>query len=195
VPTKKQIPYHHGVFFITFTCYRWLHLFETTNSYGSVYKWFDHLKSKGNYIISYVIMPNHMHLLIGFRNSGKSLNNIVGNGKRFIAYEIVNRLQAQGNEQTLQQMAESVNYTDRKRSKLHEVWEGSFDWKECSSKEMMAQKINYIHNNPCKGKWKLAESPASYLHSSADYYLTGTPGIYPVTSFMEMDDVDLSGTL
>ncbi len=137
-------------------------------------------------------MPNHIHVLIGLRNSGKNLNTIVGNGKRFIAYEIVNKLRAQGKEDLLKQMAEGVNDTDRKRGKLHEVWEASFDWKECNSKEMMMQKINYIHNNPCKGKWKLAESPVDYLHSSANYYVKGSQGIYPVTNIMEMEDIDLS---
>jgi ribosomal protein S6 len=38
-------------------------------------------------------MSNHVHALI--ENAGKSINKIVGDGKRFIAYEIVNRLQAQ----------------------------------------------------------------------------------------------------
>ncbi len=40
-------------------------------------------------------MPNQVHALIGFQNTGKSINKIVGNGKRFIAYEIINRLQTQ----------------------------------------------------------------------------------------------------
>jgi len=53
-----------------------------------VYNWFDHLKGKGHFISGYVIMPNHIHTLIAFRNTGQAINTIVGNGKRFIAYEI-----------------------------------------------------------------------------------------------------------
>jgi hypothetical protein len=40
-------------------------------------------------------MPNHVHSLIGLKNTGKSINKIVGDGKRFIAYEIVTRLRTQ----------------------------------------------------------------------------------------------------
>ncbi len=29
-------------------------------------------------------MPNHFHALIGFSNSGKNINRIIGNGKRFM---------------------------------------------------------------------------------------------------------------
>ena len=169
-----------------------MHLFDLANSYDLAYKWFDHLKSKGHYLLSYVIMPNHAHMLIGLRNNGSNLNSIVGTGKRFMAYGIVDRLRAAGNEQLLRQLAEGVKITDSKRGKLHEVWEDSFDWKECSSREMMVQKISYIHNNPCKGKWMLVENPVDYLHSSAKYYLTGNQGKYPVTNFMEMGDIGLS---
>ena len=37
-------------------------------------------------------MPNHVHALISFKATEQSINTIVGNGKRFIAYEIVKRL-------------------------------------------------------------------------------------------------------
>ena len=83
--TKRQIPYNDGVYFITFTCHKWLPLFEITKGYDIVYNWFDHLKTKGHYIIGYVIMPNHVHALIGFTNSIASINTTVGNGKRFMA--------------------------------------------------------------------------------------------------------------
>ncbi len=137
-------------------------------------------------------MPNHVHLIAGFRNNAKDLNKVIGNGKLFIAYEMMDRLRSCGNKELLQQLAEAVNETDKKRGKLNEVWEDSFNWEECRSKEMIEQKINYIHNNPCKGKWKLAKSPEDYIHSSAKCYITGNQGIYPVTNFMEMDDIDLS---
>ena len=48
---RREIPEKDGIYFITLTCARWLHLFEITNSYDVVYKWFDHLKSKGHLIL------------------------------------------------------------------------------------------------------------------------------------------------
>jgi hypothetical protein len=38
------------IYFITFTCKDWQPLFEPTQSYDAVYKWFNHLKSKGHFI-------------------------------------------------------------------------------------------------------------------------------------------------
>jgi REP element-mobilizing transposase RayT len=68
---KQQINETDGIYFITITCYSWLYLYEVTNGYDLVYKWFDYLKENRHYITVYVIMPNHIHALIGFSNSGK----------------------------------------------------------------------------------------------------------------------------
>jgi len=38
------------------------------------------------------MMPNHVHALIYFSKTNKPINKIVGDGKRFMAYEIVKRL-------------------------------------------------------------------------------------------------------
>jgi len=100
-----------------------------------VYNWFDHLKGKGHFISGYVIMPNHIHALIAFRNTGQAINTIVGNGKRFIAYEIVKRLKEQQEDKLLHRLHLSVEAKDKERNKQHEIWEDSFDWKECRTNE------------------------------------------------------------
>jgi hypothetical protein len=58
-----------------------------------VYKWFDHLKTEGYYSTVYVIMPNHLHVILYFPEAGFNLNKIISNAKRFMAYEIVKRLE------------------------------------------------------------------------------------------------------
>ena len=95
MPVKKTIPYNSGMFFITFTCHQWLSLIGLTQGYNILYNWFDHLKKKGHFINGYVIMPNHVHALISFIDIKQSINTILGNGKRFMAYEIIKRLQKQ----------------------------------------------------------------------------------------------------
>jgi REP element-mobilizing transposase RayT len=180
------------LFFITITCARWLPLFSKFNSYDIVYNWFDHLKLKGNFIIGFTIMPNHLHVLIAFRNSSQSINTVIGNGKRFMAYSLIERLVAANATATLKEMTDWVNTTDKKRNKKHEVFEPSFDWKECDSQKLIDQKLNYIHWNACKADPPLALYPSNYLHSSAKYYYEHIQGVYPVTSFMELEDTDLT---
>jgi REP element-mobilizing transposase RayT len=195
--TARQEQYfHNGVYFITFTCYKWISLFGITNGYSLVYQWFDVLIAQGSYIIGYVIMPNHIHAIIAFREHEQSINTRVSNGKRFIAYGLVNLLKQSGHEALLKTLASGVNATDRTRGKSHHVFKASFDCKECRDKKFLLQKLNYIHANPCRGKWNLADLPENYPHSSAYFYQTGRKGIYrDLTSYMMLDKTDLWKTL
>ncbi len=190
---RRQVASKSGIYFITFTCHNWLHLFSKCNAYDLIYQQFDYLKKQGHYICGYVIMPNHVHALIAFKNTGASINTIIGNTKRFLAYEIVKRLQHNNEIELLNVLAAAVTPVDKRRGQLHEIFEPSFDCKECNSPLFINQKLHYMHNNPCAGKWNLSESPAAYAHSSALYYATGEKGVYPVTNFMILQDVNLEG--
>ena len=75
---------------------------------------------------------------------------------------------------------------DKSRGKKHEVWIDSFDVKECRTEKFILQKLHYIHNNPCTGKWRLADSSIHYLHSSASYYISGSQGGYSVKDYREL---------
>lgn len=88
-------------------------------------------------------------------------------------------------------LSSSLKITKIKEGTLHNVFETSFDWKECRTEKFIQQKLDYIHYNPCKGN-KLVDLPEQYEHSSAKYYFTGEQSIYPVTNFMELRDIDLT---
>lgn len=174
-----------GIYFITFTCNRWLSLIELTKGYDLVYKWFDVLQNHGHCVTAYVIMPNHLHLLLFYNGGEQSLNTVIGNGKRFIAYDIVSRLKQADTEDILTQLRRDVKDKDKERGKLHEVWKKGFDIKECRTEDFIRQKLIYIHNNPCSGKWKLAEDILRYPHSSACFYISGKQGVYGVRDYRE----------
>lgn len=178
---KKRIPFKDGRLFITFTCYNWLPLFQITNGYDIVYKWFDYLKSKKHEINAFVVMPNHFHGLLNFRESDIPINRVVGEGKRLMGSNLISRLKTLEKSNTLEQMHEGVNLSDLIQGKHHQIWEDSFDWKHCYGEKFIMEKFNYIHNNPCKGKWNLARDITEYPHSSARFYYTGIHAAYPVT--------------
>src|SRR6266487_5573789 len=137
-------------------------------------------------------MPNYTHAVIAFHNTGKTINGIAGSGKRFMAYDIVERLQKQNHHDLLRQIEGMVNNTQKAINKQHEVFEPSFDWKECRTEKFIQQKLDYIHWNPCKGVNKLVDLPEQYIYSSAKFYIMGEQGRYPVTSYMELPDIDLT---
>jgi REP element-mobilizing transposase RayT len=147
-PVRKR-----GVYFITFTCFNWLPLIELTNGHDLVFNFFDVLKENGNSVLGFVIMSNHLHFLDHYTNTKQSLNTIIGNGKRFIGYDIIKRLKESDKVGLLNQMKEAVIEKDRRRNKKHELWQGTFDVKECRTEKFILQKLNYIHNNPCTEKW------------------------------------------
>jgi len=180
MPVNKEHIYEPGIYFITFTNYKWLPLFKITNAYDLVYNWFDALKPMGHSVLGYVIMPNHVHALIGFVETKKSINTIIGNGKRFIAYDIVDRLQKADDTEMLKILADGVSPSDKRRGKLHELYEPSFDIKLCRTYKFVKQKLDYMHTNPVSKKWRLVDNFTDYMHSSAGFYEEGRQGIYEV---------------
>jgi REP element-mobilizing transposase RayT len=182
-----------GIYFTTFTCFKWKPLFEIASAYDSVYNWFDHLNDKGSSIIGYVIMPNHLHSLINFLPSRQNLNTVIGNAKRFLAYDIIKRLEDAKKEDLLQDLYQSVKQRERKKGQRHKVFEESFDAKQCVTMEFIEQKLNYIHHNPVKGKWNLADDFTKYPHSSAGFYFgTGANAYKKILRLEEVKEVDFS---
>ena len=173
-----------GIYFITFTCHRWLHLIELSQGYDSGYNFFRALKNQLHTVLGYVIMPNHMHFLLHY-SGGKSLNTVIGNGKRFMAYDIVNLLGRRDEFILLQKLSAEVKDKDRSRGKKHEIWIDGFDVKECRTEKFILQKLIYIHENPVRGKRKLCKSSLDYLHSSAPFYFNGRQQLFEVRDYRD----------
>jgi putative transposase len=161
------------MYFGTFTCYKWLALIDMVKGYDMVYKWFDHLKQEGYGTVAYVIMPNHVHIILYFPNPGFDLNKIIANGKRFMAYEIIKRLEQLNRQDILQYLANGVTEREKRKGQLHKVFTDSFDAKGIYNEKFFNQKFKYIHLNPVSGKWRLVNDYTEYEHSSASFYETG----------------------
>jgi putative transposase len=164
------------IYFITFTIKDWQHIFTSDKYRQLVYKWFDYTKSKyGNQINGYVIMPNHIHILMHITDKAPKISVLIQNAKRFMAYAISNYLQADKQITILKKFDIEPN----KKNAKHKIWQPRYDSLLIQTQDMFLQKLNYIHNNPCLPIWALADKPEEYKYSSADYYISGT-GYYAV---------------
>ena len=167
----------NNIYFITFTILDWLYVFTEEKYCKLVFKWFDYIKENyGNKIYGYVIMPNHIHVILEISERSPVIGKLVQNAKRFLAYGIVDYLEADGRADILSHFQSKAN--KRKRAK-HKVFNHRYDSLILQSLKFFLQKLNYIHNNPCQEKWRLAEYPEEYNYSSAANYISGK-GLYVV---------------
>jgi REP element-mobilizing transposase RayT len=174
-----------GIYFVTFTCYQWLRLIKITDTYDEVYDFFELLNKSGHQMLGYTIMPNHVHFLLYFKKEKQCLNTIIGNGKRFIGYEIIKRLETRQQYSILKTLRHGVQLAEQQRNKKHQIWQGTFDVKECRTEAFILQKLNYMHLNPCNERWRLAEKPADYVYSSAAFYQFGKQGKVRIRDYQD----------
>ena len=172
IRTRHEIS--EDTWFVAFTCHDWLPLFELTDSYDLVYKWLKLIDDKYQIkTTGFVIMPNHVHVLLYLSNLKVNLNTIMANAKRFMAYDLVKRLNEQQHTDVLNMLAAACTEKERAKGQLHKVFEPSFDAKPVFTIDFLYQKLDYIHHNPVTGKWRLCEEFTDYPHSSAAFYETG----------------------
>ena len=173
MPTHSVHEQKGAFYFTTFTCHNWLPLIEESHLYNYLSSWFYHLSKKGIKVNGYVAMPNHLHFVFYVEESSKGLNHEIGEGKRFMAYEIVKRLKLQSQHELLSILVEGVQIKEKEKGKKHQVFKLSFDGKLLESQEAILKVLDYIHHNPVSGRWRLAEDFVSYPYSSAAFYELG----------------------
>jgi putative transposase len=185
--TRTKHTNESSLYYITFTCFDWLPLFQQTNSYDIVYKWFNYPRGKKNIqVTAYVIMPDHLHCILFFPDIDFSLSTVVSNAKRFMAYEIIKRLQNLNEGILLQQLQSAVTGKEKSKGQLHKVFEESFDAKSIDNTIFLLQKINYIHLNPVKGNYALVTDWRHYEHSSAAFYELQQYKYFQPVHYMEL---------
>jgi REP element-mobilizing transposase RayT len=144
------------------------------------------LPENGIILCGYVFMPNHIHLLIYAKPTAKNLNRVIGDLKRFAAYEIVKRLKSQNEDGLLSILKNGLQEKEKAKNKQHQVFRLSFDAKELRGEEEITKVLDYIHHNPVSGKWDLVEDFAHYTYSSAQFYELGQDGFVKIIDYREV---------
>lgn len=158
------INYH--IEFLTATILRWQHLLED-DYYKQVIVdsllWLN--KNERCTIYSFVIMPNHIHLLWRIHNKF-ARREVQGALLSFTAHQFKDHLRENNRTKLFQ------HYVAEKDREF-QFWERDAMVKECWSETFLLQKLQYIHNNPCQPHWQLVAVPEEYRWSSAHFYYNG----------------------
>lgn len=163
------------VYFVTFTVIDWLPVFinpEPTQIVVASLRFC--IREKGLRINAYVIMPNHLHMIVFDEkfDNGRLWQTLVDFRKftgRKLASFIENNLR-----ESLAAVIRSKELTDRER----QVWQPGWHAEGLSSESFWKQKMDYIHENPVRKGHVLL--PEHWRYSSAGYWLNGEEGDIPV---------------
>jgi len=130
-------------------------------------------------ILGYVVMPNHIHLIIFFKLKNE-LSNWIRDMKKFTAVMIRKEIEKTGQIELLEKLR-----VQGPKKQVFKIWEDRFDDLFLESTDLLEAKLEYIHMNPLQEHWSLVDSPEKWEYSSAASYELGEQGILPVTDYRE----------
>ena len=155
--------------FLTITVVDWIDVFTRKCHRDIVIDCFEYcIKNKGMILYSYVIMSNHIHMIVQ-SNEGK-LSDLIRDFKKFTSKTILEKIQSEP-ESRREWMLERFKLAteSHSRNKNYQFWQLSNHAEEIYSEKFMWSKIDYIHFNPVRAG--IVVSPQDYIYSSASNYV------------------------
>ena len=122
-------------------------------------------------VYAYVIMENHLHLVA----SSLHLSDEMRKFKSYTARQIIDLLKREEADKILEDLA--FFKMRFKKDRDYQVWQEGSHPQQIQNREMMRQKIEYIHYNPVRRGY--VDNPTQWQYSSAGNY-EGEEGLISV---------------
>ena len=152
-------------YFSTYTILNWQHLLNSDTNKNIIINSLKYLvENKRIVLYSFVIMPNHIHLIWEICE-GNRLQDVQRDFLKFTSQHFLYDLRKNS--------ALLDNYISTTKDRKHQIWERRGLSVLIYNQKVLEQKLKYIHNNPLQNKWKLARNANDYHYSSANFYFTG----------------------
>ena len=172
------------IYFLTLTVVQWLDIFTKPEYFQIIINSLKHCQRQKNLLVhAYVIMTNHLHLMVSTRKTGSSagrpasqpvlrpasqpvlLSDIIRDFKSWTAKKIYQQLI----EDNRHYLSEILKTYKSSKNKDFQLWQHDNHAITIKSEKFFNQKMDYIHNNPVKKRY--VEKPEDWLYSSARNYL------------------------
>ena len=158
--------------FLTCTVVQWADVF-TRKTYIEMVE--DSLNfcidKKGLIVYGYVIMTNHIHLLIQAKDN--NLSDVLRDFKKFTSQRITKAIEenpTESRKRWLMWLLTNQRATEDKAAS-YQFWQPDNHPEICFSLPFMWQKLTYIHNNPVRAS--IVDKAQEYKWSSAADYFYG----------------------
>jgi len=152
-----------SVHFVTFTVHQWVDVFTRSAYVDELLANLSYCQAhKGLEIFAWVVMSNHIHLIIRAKN--ENLSDVIRDFKKYTAKSIYRQIINNPEESRKVWLMKVLSYEDRIW-----FWEEGYHGEEVFSMKFYDTKVNYIHMNPVRAG--IVEKEEDYINSSAgDFY-------------------------
>jgi REP element-mobilizing transposase RayT len=159
-----------GIYFISFSVVGWVDLF-TRDVYREIlldsFKYCQ--KEKGMLLHAFVIMTNHVHMIISRASEKVLLENIIRDLKKFTSGRIIIEIKQNLQESRKQWMLDIFRKAGNENSNnfRYQLWQQDNHPIELVGNKIMDQKLDYIHENPVKQGFvfEAEDYPWSSIHN------------------------------
>lgn len=168
-----EIGYTRDIYFITITVTDWIDIFTRTRYKQVVTDSLSYCQAhKGLVIYAWVLMTNHLHLIVGSAEDG-TISEIIRDFKRHTSNSILRILKDDFKESRREWMLAHFHY-DKKPAHF---WHEGYYPEKIETHSFFIQKMNYIHDNPVRQGFVVRQE--DYPYSSAINY-AGKKGLLEV---------------
>lgn len=161
--------------FVTCTVLHWIPIFTRIETTNIIFESLKYLQKTDNLkIYAYVILENHLHLLVNSDDLGKFMDSF----KKYTARQIIDLLKEKNVKTILDQL---IFYKKAHKSdRTYQLWQEGIAPKLIQGNKMMNERINYIHQNPVKRGY--VDEAKHWRYSSARDYEDGA-GLIEIEKF------------
>lgn len=160
-----------ALYFITFSTVGWIDVFTRIVYKEILLETFRYcIKEKGLIVYGYVIMSNHVHMIIG-RNGNNLLSDIMRDMKKYSSVKIIKEIIENPQESRKKWLLYLFAKAGKANSnnKIYQLWQQDNHPIELDPHlNLFEEKLNYIHQNPVTAGW--VTEAAAYVYSSASNY-------------------------
>lgn len=175
---RYKINDQYAAYFCTLTIVKWIDVFTRQVYRDIVVESLNYcVENKGLTIYSWVLMSNHLHLIVQVKPP-LGCSGFLRDFKKFTSKSIVREIK-DCSESRKEWLLDKFSFEARRTSRAenYKIWQDSNHAIEMDGQIDIWQKIDYIHNNPVRNG--LVEAPEHYCYSSARDYM-GVKGLVRV---------------
>ncbi len=164
-----QIRNQESIYFMTFQIVDWVDIFTRMDYKEIVVESFQYcIDNKGLELFAYVIMTNHIHVIVNAK-PGFSISNIIRDFKKYTANQILETIliiSESRKEWILKRFEFSA--MKHKRNSKYQIWTHENHPVALTEKSRIDNALNYIHQNPIRAG--MVNKMENYIYSSASNY-------------------------